>query len=136
MRRKTWVDWKDGTQRKYAVSCILLDVSSDVHYRYFLFHAALVITLCIISFPNAPEVSTWYEDVRLARSTFSERLVGDSLAARCVAILDQVVSTDDMSSELFQDLELDKDAFSNFPWSFESNELLSSFDWDLTSTGF
>jgi transcriptional regulatory protein GAL4 len=136
MRRKTWVDWKVGTQRKYIALCISLNPSSDVQYRYFLFHAALVITLCIISFPNAPDVPTWYEDVRLARSTFRERLVGDSLAARCVAILDQVVSTDDMSSGLFHDLELDKDALSNFPWSFESNELLNSFDWDLASTGF
>jgi transcriptional regulatory protein GAL4 len=136
MRPRTWVDWKVGTQRKFTVSWNSLDVSSNVCYRYFLFHAALVVTLCIISFPNAPELSIWYEDVRLARSTFRERLVGDSLAARCVAILDQVVSTDDLSSGLFQDLELDKDALSNFPWSLESNELFNSFDWDLTSTSF
>ncbi|KAF1944745.1 hypothetical protein EJ02DRAFT_340289 [Clathrospora elynae] len=103
---------------------------------YFLFHAALVITLCIISFPHAEELSTWHDDVRLARSTFRERLIGDSLSARCVAILDQVVSTDDMRSGLFQDLELDKDSLSSFPWSVESNELFDSFDWDLTSTGF
>jgi len=81
-------------------------------------------------------VTTWYNDVRLARSTFRERLVGDSLAARCVAILDQVVSNEDMSSGLFQDLELDKDALSTFPWSVESNELFNSFDWGFTSTGF
>jgi transcriptional regulatory protein GAL4 len=136
MRPRTWVDWKVGTQRKFTVSWNSLDASSNVCYRYFLFHAALVVTLCIISFPNAPELSIWYEDVRLARSTFRERLVGDSLAARCVAILDQVVSTDDLSSGLFQDLELDKDALSNFPWSLESNELFNSFDWDLTSTSF
>jgi transcriptional regulatory protein GAL4 len=112
-----------------------MEVSANGSCRYFLFHAALVITLCIISFPHAPEVSSWYEDVRLARTTFRERLIGDSLAARCVAILDQVVSNDDMSSGLFQDLELDKDALSTFPWSVESNELFNSFDWDLTSSG-
>lgn len=103
---------------------------------YFLFHAALVVTLCIISFPHADEVKTWYEDVRLARSTFRERLIEDSLSARCVAILDQVVSNDDMNSGLFQDLELDKDALSNFPWSVETNELFNSFDWNLATNGF
>lgn len=72
----------------------------------------------------------------MAKTTFRERLVGDSLAARCVAILDQVMSNDDMNSGLFQDLELDRDALSAFPWSVESNELFNSFDWDLTGTGF
>ncbi|KAI4960637.1 hypothetical protein J4E86_002262 [Alternaria arbusti] len=103
---------------------------------YFLFHAALVITLCIISFPRAEETAIWYEDVRLARTTFRERLVGDSLSARCVAILDQVVSDGELDSGTLQDLELDKDALSTFPWSVESNELFNSFDWDFTTSGF
>lgn len=95
-----------------------------------------MVALCIISFPNAAEVQRWYEDVRLARSTFREHLAEDSLSARCAAILDQVVSNDDMDSGLFQDLELDRDALSTFPWSVESNELFNSFDWDLTSSNF
>ncbi|KAE8848541.1 hypothetical protein PTNB85_02384 [Pyrenophora teres f. teres] len=99
---------------------------------YFLFHAALVLTLGIISFPRSEATATWSDDVRMAKATFRERLIGDSLAARCVAILDQVVSNDDMNSGLFQDLELDKDALSAFPWSLESSELFNSFDWDLT----
>lgn len=41
-----------------------------------------------------------------------------------------------MDSGLFQDLELDKDALSAFPWSVESNELFNSFDWNLANTGF
>ena len=73
----------------------------------------------------------------MAKATFRERLIGDSLAARCVAILDQVVSNDDMNSGLFQNVELDRDALSAFPWSLESSELFNSFDWDLTgSNGF
>ncbi|KAJ6278777.1 fungal-specific transcription factor domain-containing protein [Bipolaris maydis] len=103
---------------------------------YFLFHSALVITLCIISFPGAKEMSTWLEDVRLARKTFREHLVTDSLSARCVAILDQVVSVDDFSSGTLQNIELDKEALSTFPWSVESNELFTSFDWDLSTTQF
>jgi transcriptional regulatory protein GAL4 len=81
-------------------------------------------------------MSTWYEDVQLARKTFRERLAGDSLSARCVAILDQVVGPDDTSTSFFQNFELDKDALTNFPWSVESNEMFNSFDWDLASTGF
>ena len=95
-----------------------------------------MLTLCIISFPRSEETTTWSDDVRIAKTTFRERLIGDSLAARCVAILDQVVSNDDMNSGLFQDLELDKDALSAFPWSIESSELFNSFDWDLTPSGF
>lgn len=101
---------------------------------YFLFHAALVMTLCIISFPDAAEVSAWYEDVRLAKNTFREHLVDDSLSARCVAILDQVISNDDLNTDIFQDFELDKEALSTFPWSVETDELFSSFDWNLAST--
>ncbi|KAL7773166.1 hypothetical protein CFE70_003130 [Pyrenophora teres f. teres 0-1] len=98
---------------------------------------SLVLTLGIISFPRSEATATWSDDVRMAKATFRERLIGDSLAARCVAILDQVVSNDDMNSGLFQDLELDKDALSAFPWSLESSELFNSFDWDLTgSNGF
>lgn len=93
-------------------------------------------TLCIVSFPHAAEVEEWYADVRLARDTFRQNLIEDSLSARCVAILDQVVSHDDMTTGFFQDLELDKDALSTFPWSVESNELFNSFEWDLTSTNF
>ncbi|KAF2711335.1 hypothetical protein K504DRAFT_217391 [Pleomassaria siparia CBS 279.74] len=100
---------------------------------YFLFHAALVMTLCVISFPHSPDIQTWYEDIQLARTAFQERLVEDSLSARCVAILDQAVPHDDIDSNLFQDIQLDKDALNNFPWSMESNELLGSFDWGLGS---
>jgi transcriptional regulatory protein GAL4 len=53
-----------------------------------------------------------------------------------VAILDQVVSDGDLDSGTLQDLELDKDALSTFPWSVESNELFNSFDWDFTTAGF
>ncbi|RAR03594.1 c6 transcription factor [Stemphylium lycopersici] len=69
------------------------------------------------TFPRAEEMPVWFEDVRLARNTFRERLVGDSLSARCVAILDQVVSMDDLNSGLFQNFELGKDALSAFPWN-------------------
>ncbi|EOA87268.1 uncharacterized protein SETTUDRAFT_153995 [Exserohilum turcica Et28A] len=102
---------------------------------YFLFHAALVITLCIISFPDAEDMPTWLEDVRLARTTFHEHLVQGSLSARCVAVLDQVVSAD-LGAGMFPNGELDKDALSSFPWSAESSELFSSFDWDLSTTTF
>ncbi|KAJ4362339.1 hypothetical protein N0V83_010432 [Neocucurbitaria cava] len=88
------------------------------------------------TFPHANEVQSWYEDVRLARTTFREHLIEDSLSARCVAILDQVISDDDMNGDLFQDLTLDKDALSTFPWSVESNELFNSFDWDLNTSNF
>jgi hypothetical protein len=114
---------------------VLQPIGLTYIYSYFLFHAALVITLCIISFPYALEVEIWYEDVRLARSTFRDHLVEDSLSARCVAILDQVVSNQDTNAGLFQDLELDRDALSTFPWSVESNELFSSFDWNLNPGG-
>ena len=113
-----------------------MEVSANGSCRYFLFHAALVITLCIISFPHSPEVQSWYADVRLARNTFRENLIEDSLSARCVAILDQVVSNDHVDSGIFQDVQLDRDALSTFPWSTESNELFNSFDWNLTSNGF
>ena len=106
-------------------------------YRYFLFHAALVMSLCIISFPQSQELPVWHQAVRLARSTFRDHLVEDSLSARCVAILDQVVTIDDIDAGVFQDApQLDRDALSNFPWSVESNELFNSFDWDLTANGF
>ncbi|KAF1933328.1 uncharacterized protein M421DRAFT_415666 [Didymella exigua CBS 183.55] len=104
---------------------------------YFLFHAALVMSLCIISFPQSPEMSIWHQAVRLARSTFRDHLVEDSLSARCVAILDQVITIDDIDAGVFQDVpQLDRDALSSFPWSVESNELFNSFDWDLTNNGF
>ncbi|KAF2997187.1 lactose regulatory protein lac9 and GAL4-like protein [Curvularia kusanoi] len=104
---------------------------------YFLFHAALVMSLCIISFPQSTELPVWHQAVRLARSTFRDHLVEDSLSARCVAILDQVVTIDDIDAGIFQDApQLDRDALSNFPWSVESNELFNSFDWDLTSNAF
>ncbi|KAF2015184.1 hypothetical protein BU24DRAFT_348313, partial [Aaosphaeria arxii CBS 175.79] len=100
---------------------------------FFLFHAALVITLSIISFPNADDLSTWYDDVRLARSTFRENLIEDSLSARCVTILDRLVSDDPIDSNFFNNVPLDRDAMSTFPWSMEANELFDSFDWDLTT---
>ncbi|KAF3037212.1 lactose regulatory protein lac9 and GAL4-like protein [Didymella heteroderae] len=104
---------------------------------YFLFHAALVMSLCIISFPQSSELPVWHQAVRLARSTFRDHLVEDSLSARCVAILDQVITIDDIDAGVFQDVsQLDRDALSNFPWSVESNELFNSFDWDLTNNGF
>jgi transcriptional regulatory protein GAL4 len=80
-------------------------------------------------------METWQEDVRLARTTLRD-LVEDSLSARCVATLDQIVSIDDMNSGLFRDLELDRDALSSFPWSVESNELFNSFEWNLGPSNF
>ncbi|KAJ4984566.1 C6 transcription factor [Stagonosporopsis vannaccii] len=116
----------------YLLSALLTRTCS-----YFLFHAALVMSLCIISFPQSADLPAWHQAVRLARSTFRDHLVEDSLSARCVAILDQVVTIDDIDAGIFQDVpQLDRDALSNFPWSVESNELFDSFDWDLTNNGF
>ncbi|CAO2655200.1 Nn.00g102640.m01.CDS01 [Neocucurbitaria sp. VM-36] len=121
---------------QYSTRGLTLTRLEGWYATYFLFHAALVVTLCIVSFPHADEVQSWYDDVRLARGTFREHLIEDSLSARCVAILDQVVSNDDMNGSLFQDFTLDKEALSTFPWSVESNELLNSFDWDLNTSNF
>lgn len=78
----------------------------------------------------------WRDDIRKARNTFRDNLVEDSLSARCVAILDQIVAEDRTDAPLFQDVHLDTDALNNFPWSMETNELLNSFDWDLNSNTF
>jgi transcriptional regulatory protein GAL4 len=101
--------------------------------RYFLFHSALVIILCVISFPDASEMQQWVEDVRMARNTIRDNLGEDSLSARCVAILDQIVTEDSNEANMFQDIQLDENALNTFPWSVETNELFSSFDWDLSS---
>ncbi|PVH94825.1 hypothetical protein DM02DRAFT_538639, partial [Periconia macrospinosa] len=98
---------------------------------YFLFHAALVIILCILSFPNEPDLQTWHEGVRLARTTLREHLGQDSLSTRCVAIIDQLVSDNSTVDDMFRDVILDQEALSTFPWSIESNELFSSFDRDF-----
>ncbi|KAH7384369.1 fungal-specific transcription factor domain-containing protein [Phaeosphaeria sp. MPI-PUGE-AT-0046c] len=103
---------------------------------FFLFHSALVVTLCFISFPYAAEMQQWREDIRMARNTFRDNLGEDSLSARCVAILDQIVADDRADAPFFQDVNLDTDALNNFPWSMETNELLNSFDWDLSSNTF
>jgi transcriptional regulatory protein GAL4 len=104
--------------------------------RYFLFHSALVVTLCVISFPDASEMHQWVEDIRIARNTFRDNLGEDSLSARCVAILDQIVREDSNAANPFQDIQLDENALNTFPWSVEANELFSSFDWDLGSQAF
>lgn len=82
-----------------------------------------------MSFPNAPNLHMWRDDVRLARVTLREHLVEDSLSSRCVDTLDQLVSDDQLDSNIFQDVQLDRDALSTFPWSMESSELFDSFDW-------
>ena len=107
-----------------------------IDFRYFLFHSALVITLCVISFPNANEMQQWHEDIRMARNTFRDNLVEDSLSARCVAILDRIVKDDRNDGDLFQDVQLDQSSLNSFPWSMETNELMDSFDWDLSSNTF
>jgi transcriptional regulatory protein GAL4 len=93
-------------------------------------------TLCVISFPNANEMQQWHDDIRMARNTFRDNLGEDSLSARCVAILDQIVIHDNNEADLFQNVQLDKDSLNTFPWSVETNELFSSFDWDLDTTTF
>jgi transcriptional regulatory protein GAL4 len=81
-------------------------------------------------------VHQWVEDIRMARNTFRDNLGEDSLSARCVAILDQIVTEDSNDANLFQDIQLDENALNTFPWSVETNELFSSFDWDLGAQTF
>lgn len=95
-----------------------------------------MITLCVISFPGAGELQQWYVDIRMARNTFRENLVEDSLSARCVDILDKIVADDSHEAPLFQDVQLNADSLNAFPWSMETNELFSSFDWDISSHTF
>jgi transcriptional regulatory protein GAL4 len=78
----------------------------------------------------------WLEDIRMARNTFRENLGEDSLSARCVAILDQVVTEDKSDTNPFQSVHLDENALTTFPWSVEASELFNSFDWDLSSNTF
>ncbi|KAH8691738.1 fungal-specific transcription factor domain-containing protein [Phaeosphaeriaceae sp. PMI808] len=103
---------------------------------YFLFHSALIMSLCFIGFPLAEETQQWHEDICLARNVFRDNLGKDSLSARCVAILDQVVADDSTDHGLFQDVQLDDGVLSAFPWSIETNELFDSFDWNLNSNTF
>ncbi|KAH7067330.1 fungal-specific transcription factor domain-containing protein, partial [Paraphoma chrysanthemicola] len=103
---------------------------------YFLFHSVLVIILCVISFPDAQETQQWHEDIRLARTMFKENLGDDSLSARCVAILDQVITTDKTETDMFQNFQLSLDTLNTFPWSVETDELFQSFDWDLNTSTF
>jgi transcriptional regulatory protein GAL4 len=89
-----------------------------------------------MSFPDAQDIQQWQEDIRLARNTFKENLGEDSLSARCVAILDQVVTDDKTDPSLFESFQLSQDTLSTFPWSVETNELFESFDWDLNTHTF
>ncbi|KAF2027454.1 hypothetical protein EK21DRAFT_114811 [Setomelanomma holmii] len=103
---------------------------------YFLFHSALVIILCVISFPQALDVQQWHEDIRLARKTFKDNLGDDSLSARCVGILDQVITSDNTEPGLLPNFQLSQDTLSTFPWSVETSELFDSLDWDLNTQTF
>lgn len=125
-------------QRKtiHSTAHATLAPATDKLRRYFLFHSALVLMLCALSFRDDPEMQQWHEDIRLARSIFKDNLGEDSLSARCVSILDQVLSDDTTNHNLFPAGHLDKDALSTFPWSVETNELFESFDWDLSTNGF
>jgi transcriptional regulatory protein GAL4 len=78
----------------------------------------------------------WHEDIRMARNTFRDHLVEDSLSARCVAILDQIITDDSNDENIFDTAQLDENSLNTFPWSMETNELFSSFDWDLNSQTF
>jgi transcriptional regulatory protein GAL4 len=89
-----------------------------------------------MSFPDAQDIQQWQEDIRLARNTFKENLGEDSLSARCVAILDQVITDDKTDPSLFESFQLSQDTLSTFPWSVETNELFESFDWDLNTHTF
>tara|TARA_R110002003_G_scaffold248_3_gene17665 strand:+ start:12512 stop:12781 length:270 start_codon:yes stop_codon:yes gene_type:complete len=89
-----------------------------------------------MSFPDAQDIQQWKEDIRLARNTFKENLGEDSLSARCVAILDQVVTDDKTDPSLFESFQLSQDTLSTFPWSVETNELFESLDWDLNTHTF
>jgi len=72
----------------------------------------------------------------MARDTFRRNLGEDSLSARCVAILDQIVIDDRNNDNIFGNIQLNEGALNTFPWSAETNELFSSFDWDLNSNTF
>jgi transcriptional regulatory protein GAL4 len=89
-----------------------------------------------MSFPDAQDIQQWQEDIRLARNTFKENLGEDSLSARCVAILDQVVTDDKTDPSLFESFQLSQDTLSTFPWSVETNELFEAFEWDLNTHTF
>ncbi|KAK4234591.1 regulatory protein GAL4 [Achaetomium macrosporum] len=58
---------------------------------FFLFHAALVITLAILGDCESDEFPKWQTDIGITQSIFGGVLAGNPLAKRCADILDSIL---------------------------------------------
>lgn len=78
----------------------------------------------------------WLEHIQMARNTFSTNLNEFSLSARCVTILDQIISPNSSDQAMFSNVQLENEAMSMLPWSVTADELLETFNWDFTTANF
>jgi transcriptional regulatory protein GAL4 len=141
--RYDYINLRVLVTRDDTIGRVVCHVSTEAPSKLYVslttnltFHATLIITLCAVSFPQATAINEWLEDISMARNTFRRNLGEDSLSARCVAILDQIVSDDRNNTNIFGNIQLNEGNLNTFPWSAETNELFSAFDWDLSSNTF
>lgn len=104
----------------------LLPYGSDA-FRYFLFHASLVVVLAILGDPESPGVAAWQADVDMARHLFQTAFGGNQLASRCDDILNHILPSH--FTELDPGSQFYTDAMDFSLWPTDPADIFNSLGW-------
>jgi len=99
-------------------------------FRYFLFHATLIVVLAILGDPQSPEVIAWQADVDVARNNFQTILGDNPLASRCVDIINHILPPDDSyDAGVIPHEHFFSDDMDFSMWPTDSDDVLGLLGW-------
>jgi transcriptional regulatory protein GAL4 len=97
-------------------------------FRYFLFHASLVIALAILGDRDSLELASWQADIDKVTHVFRVAYAGNPIAQRCADILNAMVPSQAPTSDPWN-LALDDSLLDFTSWPGDAPEFFGPLGW-------
>jgi len=113
-----------------CATCVTVNVTlANFAGRYFLFHAALIHSVCLCAEPQSPFATSWQADLETTRKLLSTTFSGNPLASRILQVLDRLIPGVAFRDETFAGGSVESGVM-DFPmWPLGTDDPLVAFGW-------
>ncbi|WPH04746.1 Hypothetical protein R9X50_00764100 [Acrodontium crateriforme] len=116
---------------EYATQSTLSKLSSW-YSLYFVFHAALILCVCICAEPTSADVQSWTQDVQRMRSMLLDVFHGNPLAARCAEVMNHILSESPASPSYGVVNQVSTGDFDFLSWPVDLEDPFAFIEWQPT----
>jgi transcriptional regulatory protein GAL4 len=106
-----------------------------LHYSYFLFHAALVHSVCLCAEPDSPFATNWRADLEITHNLLLTRFSSNPLALRSLQVLERLVPKVAQPGDPDPSFNFEPTLMDFSMWPVDTDDPLNAFGWPEYGTG-